>query len=545
MVKKTFLSAFLISIIISGLFVVLNLTPAQASTSVSGIITTNTTWTKTNSPFALTGNVLINNSILTIEAGTTVNLNGYFIEVNGTLVAKGTGTNPINFNNGYQAQKGIIFDPTSSNWNENSNTGSIIDNAVFDSVGIFVKGAEPKINSNLFYNSGNYTTAPYAIAVLGPSSNPAMVISNNTFGSGYTLSAIDISQPPTPIIVGNNFVGKSAYNINLWYYTPDVNAANNWWGTTDPQAINKTINDFYDNFQFGKVNFVPFLTKPNPTAPTYTPTTTPTPTSTSVRVSPSPTSNSSDKPLLEISCRSSTSYSNFKVDISGTLTNGGISISNADIQLSYSINNGNSWIDLTTTTTDGNGGFVVSWNAQVSGNYLIKAIYQGNSVYQNTSTTVSFVVTPYQQQNVFSVASNSTITALYFNSTSNQLSFNTEGASGTTGYVNIYLPKSLVSDAVNLKVYLDGSPMTFTANPEDDAWLVSFTYHQSNHQVTIDLGSQLPTDNTGEIAQWIIIVGVVGAILVVSVLLVAFMGIKRNKGRTAIAKLLTRSLQVE
>ena len=271
---------FLILFLVTSSLIPFGLIPSgltQTSVGVSGIISQNTTWTKANSPYTLSGNVLINHTILNIEAGTSVNLNGYCIEINGTIVAKGTETNPITLENGYQSEKGIIFDPTSNNWNENSNTGSIIEGAILDSVGIFVQGAEPKINRNLFYNSGKYTTAPYAIFILGPSSNPTMVISNNTFGSGYTLSAIEISQPPTPIIVGNNFIGKSAYNIDLWYYTPDVEAINNWWGTTDPEAINKTINDFYDNFQFGKVTFVPFLTQPNPKAPAYTTSPTPSP----------------------------------------------------------------------------------------------------------------------------------------------------------------------------------------------------------------------------------------------------------------------------
>ena len=42
-------------------------------TEVSGIISSNTTWTLENSPYIVTGNILLNEGItLTIEAGVTV-----------------------------------------------------------------------------------------------------------------------------------------------------------------------------------------------------------------------------------------------------------------------------------------------------------------------------------------------------------------------------------------------------------------------------------------------------------------------------------------
>ena len=40
-----------------------------------------------------------------MEGGNTVNLNGYYIEVNETLMAKGTSANPKKFNNGCQHEK--------------------------------------------------------------------------------------------------------------------------------------------------------------------------------------------------------------------------------------------------------------------------------------------------------------------------------------------------------------------------------------------------------------------------------------------------------
>jgi heme-binding NEAT domain protein len=64
----------------------------------------------------------------------------------------------------------------------------------------------------------------------------------------------------------------------------DINAANNWWGTTETATIDQKIYDYNDDFNLGKVNYTPFLTEPNsqavpnPNAPTPTlaPTTPPT-----------------------------------------------------------------------------------------------------------------------------------------------------------------------------------------------------------------------------------------------------------------------------
>ena len=81
----------------------------------------------------------------------------------------------------------------------------------------------------------------------------------------------------------------------------NVNATYNWWGTTDTQAINQTIHDNKNDFNLGTVEFVPFLTAPNPeampnpNAPIPTP---PAPTSTqspsaSPKVSRSPSSSPS------------------------------------------------------------------------------------------------------------------------------------------------------------------------------------------------------------------------------------------------------------
>ena len=306
-------------------------------------------------------------------------------------------------------------------------------------------------------------------------------------------------------IAYNNIVSNTQYSIT-------VNVANNWWGTTNQQAIAQMLGN--------GANFLPFLTEPDPLAPPIpnpvptpmpspvpTPTATPTPTPTPKPVptntptpsptpyspsptppptptltptpspiptptyhpipSPSPTPSptpqttptptstpnptamptpqpSQNVPTLKVSCVSSTSSLNLKVDITGRLNCKETGI--AEPTSCYPIVSfGNSWIDLTTVRTDTDGNFEATWNPPVTGYYMLKAVYGGDQVFSSVSDLVNFVISPLQEQSVFSVTSNSTITSLYFNSTSNQFSFVTSGASGTTGYVDLYFPPKRLS----------------------------------------------------------------------------------------------------
>ena len=70
-----------------------------AQTNVGGGIYSNTTWTKINSPYIVTGNiVLFPGKTLTIEPGVEVKFDGYYnLEIRGTLVALGTITDSISF----------------------------------------------------------------------------------------------------------------------------------------------------------------------------------------------------------------------------------------------------------------------------------------------------------------------------------------------------------------------------------------------------------------------------------------------------------------
>ena len=209
------------------------------------------------------------------------------------------------------------------------------------------------------------------------------------------------------------------------------------------------------------------------------------------------------KPDLAVSCQSSTTTSNFRVEITGNLTSNGTGLQGLPILLSYSVNEGKSWNELTSVGTDNYGNFLAVWLPSATGNYLLKAEWAGNTNYSETSTVITFVVLPFGEQSVFSVTSNSIISALAFNSTSGQLDFTISGSEGTSGYCKVYIPTSLISDAFALNIFLDGNPISYNIESSRNSWLVSFNYHHSVHEVTMEMKTaDLAAVNGNQFNQW-------------------------------------------
>jgi hypothetical protein len=88
-------------------------------------------------------------------------------------------------------------------------------------------------------------------------------------------------------------------------------------------------------------------------------------------------------------------------------------------------------------------------------------------------------------ENQFLIESNSTISALSFNATIPEIDFTVNGTSGTTGYVNATISKSLMPNGENIKINLDGNPYNYSIASKGDWWTITFTYHHSTHQVRI------------------------------------------------------------
>ncbi len=164
------------------------------------------------------GNSFVNNKIYGYIslAGDLSNISGNYIE-NG-------GVNCCNF----IAQ---ITDNTLQNSNIYNAAGTILHNLITGGAGISTGSAPVTITAN--------------------------TISKNTVGISVGSA--------TPIINDNNIVDNTQNSI-LLTASADVNASNNWWGTTDTKSISSTIHDSKSDFNLGTVNIIPILQSSNTAA---------------------------------------------------------------------------------------------------------------------------------------------------------------------------------------------------------------------------------------------------------------------------------------
>jgi parallel beta-helix repeat protein len=90
------------------------------------------------------------------------------------------------------------------------------------------------------------------------------------------------------------------------------------------------------------------------------------------------------------------------------------------------------------------------------------------------------------------LSSNSTISAFKFNQSEMQISFNLTGLSGTTGYCNVTIPKTLLSDNP-WTITIDGVPTDYVKTENETHTFLYFTYtHASTLHVTIKGTSVIP-----------------------------------------------------
>jgi hypothetical protein len=196
---KVLATAFIMALLFSALAGTVHFATVQASTEVIGIISSHITFTKANSPYVFTGPVVVNtDATLTIEAGVTIDLDGNYLEVSGTLIAKGSSVDWIYFNDG------VI------NFTSTSTTSCIIENAILNWIMISISSSV-KINST--YIKG--AQAKNVINIYGGSP----MISNNTLTGNVDSIAIVTIVGGSPTITNNNII---AHVDNGLYPNPPI-----------------------------------------------------------------------------------------------------------------------------------------------------------------------------------------------------------------------------------------------------------------------------------------------------------------------------------
>ena len=192
--------------------------------------------------------------------------------------------------------------------------------------------------------------------------------------------------------------------------------------------------------------------------------------------------------FVSISTSSSSTYVGYKVNINGTLHDlYGKGLENEPVVISYTFQGAPTWFPISSGITDNGGHYYVQWIPSASGYFTIKAEWAGNATHEGTSNTTTLSSLAYNNQYVFTVESNSTISELTFNTTDQTLTFTATGPSGTRGQTKVTIAKSLVANATGIRVYLDGNDTQYSIASTDDSWLLTFNYTHSTHKVAVDL----------------------------------------------------------
>ncbi len=275
---------------IFGLLVLLTAGPVVQlrATNVSGILSTNTTWGLSGSPYNLIGYTGVGYGItLTIQPGVRVVGNGNPLEIFGTLNAAGDASAMVGFTNvlvlaGTNAPAqpfsitlrnthtvgGSICPPTAS-----ANYGTLVlEDNLIENLCSYIYLRYPtgdcSIRRNLFLGAVSSDTS---LLVTSTSGNSRVFIQDNTFcQSGAAVESHAANSPSLTLVTGNNFLRTNLPTLKLptGYATANLIATNNYWGTTDTNLINQMIFDRNDATNSANyVSYVPFRVGGNPNAP--------------------------------------------------------------------------------------------------------------------------------------------------------------------------------------------------------------------------------------------------------------------------------------
>ena len=229
--------------------------------------------------------------------------------------------------------------------------------------------------------------------------------------------------------------------------------------------------------------------------PTPTPTQTPMPTpTTSLPSTPTPTSQNKKTATLSIDAENTDKIANSTLTVKGRLwapETIGIAVQN--VIVSYQLPGESTWTLIGSPMTNEWGKYDFRWT-QPSGTFVLKAEWAGNNEYYPISNITTVGKLPIEKQQAI-IQSNSTITQITYKETVG-ISFTLSGETGTQGYAKVVLPKSLMPQSQNIKVYIDEKTANFDLTTQGDSWVIGFTYSHSTHQVVVTTNAENQQGNT-------------------------------------------------
>jgi uncharacterized protein YxeA len=521
--RKLACSILTLTILACSLCLVSNV---HASTAVSGIITTDTIWTTANSPIQLTGPLCVfEGATLTIEPGVTVDLGTYYLQVNGTLKAQGTSSNRIIFTSDKTTDsdygtKRIAFTPVSIDWDEQTQSGSIIEYVTSFAVEIFVLDSSPKICNNIF---------PNAVTAINIGSGSPYVCNNEiTAGDIDSLSGNTVwpclAAHGSPTVINNTITGNGhQFGMTATHtaYVANNKISNCWSGIKATDSATIIGNVIVNNTDVG------ILSESN-----------------TVTIQNNYISNNQNCGIVGGGIIQRNTIANSLIGIKDPLPE--ITLQNNNI-----LNNSQNSIYLSTSN-----------NLEAANNYwgttniqsinqtirdfkndfklgvvnfvpiLNEAVDIGTSDVEPTATptptpttTQTTTTQPYSTPDPenFNIESNSTVTAFTFDSNTQQISFTVNGPENTTGYVKITIAKTCMPNS-DFEVYLDGNHINYNLEATTNTWIITFTYHHSSHQVTINSPVDQPTTST-ELPDWMwnAVTAIVAIMVIVAVSIFAWL----------------------
>jgi hypothetical protein len=227
---------------------------APAQTYIASDVTASTTWTAAGSPYVIQADVdVLDNSVLTIQAGVTVAFDGAYIfeTVDGSaIVAAGTEADPILFTSNAPT-------PAPGDWRW-----------------LQVHGGTPSSFTHCIFEYGEYGLRPNSAAPTISHCTVRHCSSSGIFvaGASPVITHCDIHHCRDGIAVSHNSSAPTVnfcnihdnthWNVYVMAFAAPlvvIDMENNWWGTADPEAIAQEINDSLDHADlYATIDFEPW-----------------------------------------------------------------------------------------------------------------------------------------------------------------------------------------------------------------------------------------------------------------------------------------------